>query len=63
MGEDYIERSVVERSVLEECWREVLVLDRSAMVGEKSCRGVLEKSVGEESSKGSVGEQCCREVL
>ena len=45
-----LERSVVEKSVVEECWRRVL----EETVGKKSCRGMLGRSVGKE---------CWREVL
>ena len=38
MGEESC-REVLERSVVEKCWRE--------MIGEESCREVFEKSVGE----------------
>ena len=43
---------MLEKSVVENCWRSREVLER--IVGEECCREVLE---------GTVGEECCREVL
>ena len=60
---------MLERSVVEECCREVLeksVVEKSGVV-EKCWRRVLEKIAGEECCrevlKRSVVEKCCGEVL